>query len=94
MSRSYTSQVVQDVWEVSLEILRLVSLEVRDERHRFSHLEPDVDRAWEIWRKAAEEGLLSACWAAVGPCPQGDLPFKRTGEVVVQTWAGWGSDPW
>ena len=81
-SRTSTSKAVQVVWEVYLEILRLVPLEVRDDLHRFCHLEPDVDRAWEAWCKSSEVGLLSAYKAAGGPCPQGDQPFLGRGTAV------------
>ena len=73
------------VWEVYLEILRLVPLEVRDDLHRFCHLEPDVERAWKGWCKAAEVGLLSVYKAAVGPCPQGDQPVLGGGTAVIRT---------
>ena len=59
-SRSSTSKVVQDVWEVYLETWCLVPLQVKDELHRFCYQQQSVDRAWVTWCKAAEEGLLTA----------------------------------
>ena len=84
-SRTSTSKAVQVVWEVYLDILRLVPLEVRDDLHKFCHIEPDPDRAWEAWCRAAEVGLLSAHKAAGGPCPQGDQPFLGGGTAVIRT---------
>ena len=81
------------VWEVYLEILRVVPLEVRDVLHKFCHLEPDVDRAWESWCKAAEVGFLSAYKAAGGPCPQGEQPFLGRGTAVIRTWLVGGRAP-
>ena len=48
MSRSSASKAVQDVWEVYLETLRLVPLEVRDDLHKICHLEPKVDFSWRL----------------------------------------------
>ena len=53
--------------------------------NRFCHWEPDIDCAWDIWCGAAEGGLLSACKAAGGPCPQGDRPFFGRRAAVIRS---------
>ena len=75
---------VQDVWEVSLEVLRLVPVDVRMELHQSCHTSPNVDLACDIWCRGAENGLLQAYKAAGGPCPQGDLPIIGRGKAVIR----------
>ena len=84
-SRHSASKVVQDIWDVYLETLRLVLVEVRVELRNFCHVEPTVDKAWKAWCTAAERGLLSAYKAAGGPTPQGDLPLPGRRKAVIRT---------
>ena len=71
MSRSSASKAVQDVWEVYLKTLRLVPADVRVDLRSSCHFDLDVDRAWSVWCKAAEAGLLTAYKAAGGFFPSG-----------------------
>ena len=83
-SRYSVSKAVQDVWGVYLDMLQFVPLETREQLHKACLEEPNVDAAWHIWCKAAENGLLCAYKAAGGPQPQGDLPFLGRGKAVFR----------
>ena len=88
-SRMSNVKVVQDIWEVYLETLRLVPGEVQAELYEACHVHPDVDRAWKTWCAASESGLLTAYKAAGGSYPQGDLlPFLGRGMAVIRTRPG------
>ena len=83
-SSSSSTRIVQDVWDVYRDVLRVVPddvvLALRDAVSRSA-----VNDFWSIWSKNAEAGLLSAYVLAGGPTAAGSSAFLGRGLLRIRS---------